>query len=274
MQVTNVRVSFLREKQPVQFEKSRPEVEFSAVLDEGDNHVSTARQLMLDAAAIVYNGLGIEVPKRVAKALASGAALSNTELVAEALTTEKATADGSPPEDTVAFKAAAGETVEVTPVDKPKSKGGRPKGSKNTAPKKKTAKALRLEAEAAADAAAAAVPGEDTPNISTGGERVNPDDEAVPGDEDEGVTEAQQEAANEKAEAAEAEHAEEQEFSPKDLHTLIMSHVNATPRTLSVANAKAVLGNFKVARAQDLTNEQALEGKSMVEKMVEAAATG
>ena len=58
----------------------------------------------------------------------------------------------------------------------------------------------------------------------------------------------------------------------KDLHTLIMSHINATPRTLSVANAKQVLAHFLVARAQDLTHEQAVEGKAMVEKMVKAAA--
>ena len=56
----------------------------------------------------------------------------------------------------------------------------------------------------------------------------------------------------------------------KDLHTLIMSHVNATPRRLSVFSAKRVLAHFKVARAQDLTNEQALEGKAIVEKMVAA----
>ena len=69
---------------------------------------------------------------------------------------------------------------------------------------------------------------------------------------------------------APAAEAEETEFTPKDLHTMIMSHVNATPPRLSVTSAKRVFAHFKVARAQDLTNEQALEGKAIVEKMVAA----
>ena len=161
---------------------------------------------------------------------------------------------------------AAEETPE-TEADKPKTRG-RPRGSKNTAPKKETAKAKR-EREAAEEAAKSAegtaahneiaatdgVPGDDEvpddeskPNISTGGERVNPEDE-VPGDDRE-------------------EHVEDAEFTPKDLHTMIISLVQATPRRLSVANAKQVLAKFKVARAQDLTNEQAVEGKALVEKML------
>ena len=58
MQVTNVRVSFLREKQPAQFEKSRPEVEFAATLNQGDDHRLVARSLMIDATAVVYAGIG------------------------------------------------------------------------------------------------------------------------------------------------------------------------------------------------------------------------
>ena len=45
---------------------------------------------------------------------------------------------------------------------------------------------------------------------------------------------------------------------------------NLRDRRLSVASAMRVFAHFKVARAQDLTNEQALEGKAIVEKMVAA----
>ncbi len=251
MQVTNVRVSFLREKQPAQYEKSAPAVEFSAVLEDGENHGTAARALMISASEVVYNALGYDVPPKVRKALQTGTVPAELSVATE----------------TVEAAEEAPETAEEAPeteAAKPKAKG-RPKGSKNTRPKKGS-KAAK-EAEAAALAAKENdgvpgdddVPGEETPNISTGDERVNPDDE-VPGDD--GVP-------GDETPAAEAE---ETEFTPKDLHTLIMSHVNATPRTLSVANAKQVLAHFKVARAQDLTNEQAVEGKVLVEKMIDAAA--
>ncbi len=244
MQVTNVRVSFLREKQPAQYEKAAPAVEFVATLDQGDDHMATARQLMTDAATIVYAGIGYAVPDRVAQALATGKVPAELSVATETTEAGPATAE------------AAGEG---SGAEEPKGKKrGRPKGSTNTAPKRETAKAKRereaAEAKAAEVSGDDGVPGDEpTPNISTGGERVNPDDDGVPDDDrEESVPDA--------------------EFAPKDLHTLIMSHVNATPRTLSVANAKQVLAHFKVARAQDLTNEQALEGKALVEKMVKASA--
>jgi hypothetical protein len=57
----------------------------------------------------------------------------------------------------------------------------------------------------------------------------------------------------------------------QELDTLVMSHFRATPRTLSLANVKQVLAHFKVARFANFTHEQALEGKAMVEKMLEAS---
>ena len=98
------------------------------------------------------------------------------------------------------------------------------------------------------------------PQVSTNPEnRVDPDHDGVPGDD---ATTPQDE-----GDAS----MEATEFTPKDLHTMIISLVNTTPRRLSVANAKQVLAYFKVARAQDLTNEQAVEGKAMVEKMLPAS---
>jgi len=253
MQVTNVRVSFLREKQPAQYEKAAPAVEFVATLDQGDDHVATARALMIDATTIVYAGIGYDVPPKVAAALASG------KVPAELSATTEITDEASE------------TTEEVSDAEADKSKTrGRPKGSKNTRPKKgtkaakvgDTVKFQGVEGEVTKVATDIPgedeVPGEETSAISTGEARVGPEDDPA----DHGVP-GEDEVPAEETEA---------EFTPKDLHTLIMSHVNATPRTLSVANAKQVLASFKVARAQDLTNEQALIGKEMVEKMVAASA--
>ena len=86
MQVTNVRVSFLREKQPAQYEKAAPAVEFGATLDDGDDHRVAALSLMMDAASVVYAGIGYAVPDKVAAALKGGsvpAGLSVTTETAE-----------------------------------------------------------------------------------------------------------------------------------------------------------------------------------------------
>ncbi len=246
MQVTNVRVSFLREKQPAQYEKAAPAVEFVATLDQGDDHVATARALMTDAATIVYAGIGYDVPERVAAALTSG--IVPAELSVDTKTTEAAE---------TAPEAARGTTATEDAKPKPR---GRPKGSTNTGPKKETAAAKRKRE--AAEKEAAEVPGdgdvpgdEPKPNISTGEARINPED-GIPGDDNvpEGIVPGSDD--------------EVPEFTPKDLHTMIIELVQATPRRLSVANAKAVLAHFKVARAQDLSNEQAVEGKKMVEEML------
>jgi hypothetical protein len=256
MQVTNVRVSFLREKQPAQYEKAAPAVEFSAVLEDGEDHRAATRALMISAAEVVYNAIGYDVPDRVQKALAGGA-------IPAELSVDTKTAE--PAAETVEAAEEAPETAEATPeADKPK-KRGRPKGSKNTAPKKGTA-AAKKAAEAEVPGEDDGVPGDEPSKdaISTGDARVGPDDDATdhgaPGDDDVPGSEESGDPVDDSSD----------EFTPKDLHALIMSHVNATPRTLSVANAKQILAHFKVARAQDLTNEQALEGKAMVEKMVEA----
>jgi hypothetical protein len=256
MQVTNVRVSFLREKQPAQFEKATPSVEFAATLDEGEDHEAAARQLMIDATRVVYNGIGYDVPARVVTALASGTVPSELSVTTE---TEE-TAPEAP--------EAAVEPTESS-ESKPKSRG-RPKGSKNTRPKKGTKAAEEAEKAAGAAVSDESVPGEEAPSaISTGEPRVGPEDDpadhGIPGDEEvPGPTPQDQDPVDGTPE----------EFTPKDLHALIISLVQATPKRLSVANAKQILAHFKVARAQDLTNEQALEGKAMVEKMLAASEGG
>jgi hypothetical protein len=69
MQVTHVKVSFSREKQPLdkmdtfdKSEKSTPFVEYAAVLESGEDHLSITKSLLSDAITSVYSGLGMDVP--------------------------------------------------------------------------------------------------------------------------------------------------------------------------------------------------------------------
>lgn len=240
MQVTNVRVSFLREKQPAQYEKAAPAVEFSAVLDAGDDHRLAARSLMIDATAIVYAGIGYEVPERVAAALASGKVPAEVAVETEAVKV----ADRAP---LTAEKAAAGDngTAEEAPEKPTPKKRGRPKGSTNTRPKagSKAAEKAAKATKKAAPTKAADVPDDDIPGDAP---RVGPKDDP----KDHGIE----------------EEGPRRDFTAKDLHTMIIDLINE--KKLSVPSAKQLLAHFKVARAQDLTADQVAEGKVMIEKMV------
>lgn len=235
MQVTNIKVSFMREKQPVQYEKAQPAVELTATLEDGENHLTATRNLMLDAAAVVYAGIGYPIPEKVADAL--NAIVSGGSVPSGGQATTETSTD----------KPADAKSEDAKPAAK---KRGRPRGSKNAprtvTPENVVATPSEIPGEEAPASseipgeeapASSEIPGEETPNISSGNEdRVDP--------------------------------AADTGFTPKDLHDLIIGHVKATPRTLSVQNARSILAHFKVARAQDLTDEQAAEGKTMVDQMV------
>ena len=239
MQVTNLTVSFLREKQPVQFEKSRPAVEFTAVLDDGEDHVAAARKLMTEAATIVYAGIGYDVPDRVAAALAGGEIPDGGTVVTEKVKT------AAPEAPAASVKGPSAKQD----AEKPKRGRGRPKGSKNTAPK--------ADSKAAKEAAAAAT--SDIP----GNERTDPENPIsnvpsaeVPEPQTTGVPSVEQ--------------APTGEFTAKDLHTLINSSIK--DGKLSIQNAKKLMAHFKVARAKDLTPEQVAEGRVMLTQMINEAA--
>ncbi len=252
MEVTNIRVSFMREKQPVQYEKAQPMVELAGTLEDGENHLTAARNLMMDAATIVYAGIGYSVPAKVADALMNIAAVSQQVKAAKATVNQIKVEKGSAKDEKPAAK-------------KPR---GRPKGSANKKTSEAEVQKIITDANAASEvekaqtakepqdlelaAAAAAndpIPGDEIPgdNISTGGDRIDPD---------------------EKAAGSIGMDDDPEDFTPKDLHDLIIGHVKASPRTLSMDNARAILAHFKVARAQDLTNVQAIEGKVMLDQMV------
>lgn len=245
MQVTNLTVSFLREKQPAQFEKTRPAVEFVATLDDGEDHVAAARRLMIDAATLAYNGIGYDLPPRAAAALAGGEIPAGGTVVTEKV-------------ETAAPKAPAEAPAA------PKKRGpGRPKGSKNTAPKAGS-KAAKEAAAAATEANTSDIPGDDTPqNISTGEERVDPENPTSNVDSVD-IPEPQT------TDAPSAEPAPEGEFTAKDLHTQINAAVK--DGKLTIQSAKKLMAHFRVARAKDLTPAQVVEGRVMLDQMISETA--
>lgn len=272
MQVTNVRVSFFREKQPAQYEKAQPMVELAAVLAEGEDHLGAARHLMLDAATVVYAGLGYAVPEKVAAALAKGetpmgstvnvsmntrantaedfkAQQTGTDVVAEAADKIKETFKGSE-----VAEDHADRVIDLTETDPPK-KRGRPKGSKNTRPKSDT--------QAAADHLAKTdeIPGD---SISTGETRVGPDDTPA----DHGVDDIPGEEAP--AEAEVTTEPVEDAYTSKDLHAYMTQATR--DQKITAQSARQVLTELGVARAQDLTPEKVIKGRKMIDLMIEAGA--
>ena len=243
MQVTTVRVSFLRARPPAQFEKAEPAVEFMATLDDNDDHRLAARSLMIDAADVVYAGLGYKIPEKIAQMLFDDSTPSELDVVVE----------------TNEAEIIAGNAADETP-----KKRGRPKGSRNTLPKKGTKAddlAVAMAKLAPSGQSDDDIPGDDIPddipedkplNISTGEDRIDPEDD-IPGDEPKTMV-------------------DDSEFTGADLQNMLLELIEGTPRQLSVPNAKQMLAYFKVARAKDLTNEQALEGKGMIEQMVAVSA--
>lgn len=250
MQVTNLRVSFLREKQPVQYEKAQPAVEFAAVLEDGEDHMGAARKLMLEAATVVYAGIGYAVPDKVAQALAAGEIPAGGTVVTKKV------------ETAVPAASVKGPSAEQD-AETPKRGRGRPKGSKNTGPKAGSKAAQEKEA-AQLVANTSDIPGGDTPqNISTGGERVDPENptSSVAAAE---VPELQT------TDVPSAESAPTGEGTAKDFQTAINSAVK--DGKLSIQKAKQLMAHFKVARARDLTPQQVTEGQVMLNQMISESA--
>lgn len=287
MQITNIRVSYLRERQPAQYEKQTPAIELAAVLDEGDDYSACARTLMLEAATIAYNAMGFDVPAKIPQKLANGEVPEGGEvIVGGTLPTEEAS-----------------EAAEK-PAEKPKRKSGRPAGSKNTRPKAGTKAAKKVEEEQKAAIAAAeaekakdddadSIPDDDDkgmPQVSTNPEnRVDPDADSIP-DDDAGVAEAPLTVSSDAddipdddaetvgvedtgdptdaIEQAESKSAETVDFTAADLNTMIGTLLQSDK--LSLPDAKSITRHFQVARVHDLNPEQVLEARSMIEKMLEA----
>lgn len=75
-QVTNVRVSFDRKRQPAQYESSGASVEFTAIIGDGEDHNGIAAKLLGEAKTLVLQELAIVAPGVNASVTAQAA---NTE---------------------------------------------------------------------------------------------------------------------------------------------------------------------------------------------------
>lgn len=232
MQVTNVSVSFMREKQPAKFEKSQPSVEFTAVLDDGECYLKAARTLMYNAATVVYAGIGFDVPEKVAAALRAG------ETPVGATTVTNVTNIAAP---------AVEAPVEAEAVEeKPKTRG-RPKGTKNTQPKKNSAADTTKVPVDTSE-----VPGDDVPNI-----RSNPEDRVDPVAEEEAAL------------SAGAVELGEIEYTAKDLHDFVADAI--ANKKMNANQYRQLLAPFKVGRPRDLTPEQALLARDAAIEMLGVA---
>ena len=234
--VTNVRVAFLREKQPAQFEKARPEVEFAATLEPDADYLAVARTLLTDAATLAYNGIGYDLPERVAAALAKGDLPANTRVVA---TTEAAEA---------AEAAAPVETQAAAPAEKASKPRGRPK-------KNQVADDIPDETPAAPAEAPAAAASDDIPdNIRNNPEdRRNPDDD-IPGED--------------AAPAAEKAAPAEATMTPDELFNYIQAAVKGgeiTPQTI-----KQLQREHQFTRVKDLEPERVSEIKKVIDAAIKA----
>ncbi len=264
MQVTNLKVSFLRNRPPAQYETAQPSVEFAATLDEGDDHLAAARQLMSDAVTVGYAGLGYAVPEKIVRALATD------ETPTDITVNIKYVKANEPAQTGADVMAEAAEKVEEAVAENAEAepkKRGRKKGSKNTRPKADT--------QAAEDHLNKVGEADEVPSdISSGEARIGPDDDpadhgidGVPGD-DTPVTSEEPMTPDERAAAYQPV---EQAFTALDLHKYMSEAARDGKITVQAAKAQ-VLQAQGVARAQDLTEEQVIKGKKIIDLMIEAGA--
>ena len=221
-EVTTVRVVRRRSVQPEQFGNAAAEVELVGNVLEGEDYKTVARQMLVDARQLVYENIGLKLPASAVEA-------------AEEVDT---------PTETV--------KVEVSTEEK-KTKGrGRPKGSKDTSPRKNAAK---KQEEVSDDD----IPGEDDdgPNIRNNPEdRRNPEDDDIPGDED-----------DLNLDVGDEDEEQEEEFTAEDLHKYVNDSVKAAK--LTVAQAKQMQREMKVGRIRDLdTPAKVTKAKKMIDSFI------
>lgn len=243
-QITNVRIMRFRKVQPEQFGGAGAEVELHATVLEGEDYRDIARGLLFDARAMVYENLGMKLPASAFKEAKA----------ADQPTTAKASKEPETTEETPAGDVATEPATEEEP-----KRRGRPKGSKNTAPKKGS-KAAKEVAKEAATASADEIPGDDNsdeksmPQISTNPEdRKDPDTNEIPGEE-------------ETAEAGKAP-AAASEMDGMAFNTYINDSIRAGK--LTGVQAKEMMKAMGIARVRDLeTPERLAEAKMMIDTFI------
>ena len=201
-QITTIRVVRRRGVQPEQFGNATAEVELTGTVLDGEDYRAVARQMLRESRALVYQNLGLKLPE---------SALTDAE-------------EADIPDETA--------TVEV------KRGRGRPKGSKDTAPRKSYKnRGAKDDDDKSQDDEGLATEDHDTP-----------DDNHVPANDTAGED-------------------DRVEITPEDLHRYINDLIKTN--RLTVAQAKQMQKAMGIVRVRDLdTVEKVEKAKGMIDAFV------
>jgi hypothetical protein len=231
MQVHTVRVSYTREKQPKDYEKAAPAIEFSAAIEEGEDHFKAGRQLMIDACSVVYNALGMTVPELVLQHLAQG------EIpVGGSVTVETPKAAAAPKKEEPKTVDNTGDYVS----DVPGGEDGAKEEEKAAEPKRRGRPPKKA-------------PVSDVP-------------EDVPGDEEKPAANVAD--VPEDVPAETPSESEEPVYTIEDLRHHLTALI--TGKALSVADVKETIAAYGASRTDDLSPEDALKVKVDLDNLVES----
>lgn len=128
MQVYEVEVTFMRKRQPKEYENAQSQVTLKASLEDGEDYENAMSELMSSAASHVYSQLGLNVAQGTQSATAtktdSGAASKSKPGPKKGTTKKQEAAEDVP--DNGGEEAPANDVPDETPAEAPKK----------TAPKK------------------------------------------------------------------------------------------------------------------------------------------
>ena len=251
MHVHDIRVSFTREKQPREYEKSAPSIELSASLSEDEDPIAACRELMTTACTTVYNALGMGVPEAIAAKLADGEIPDGGTAKKE--TAKKTAAKKTTTKKTAAKKSAdSGDAGDELPDD-----GEDDKAKKDTAKKTESKKAASDD-ELPDD-------GEDDKAKKTDSKKAAADDE-LPDDDDGDKSEASggDELPDDGDSGSEESGGDDgEEMSAEDLQSFITKQVS--DKKINVADVKKILSDHGASRTSDIPADERGEVKKKIE---------
>ena len=257
MHVHDIRVSFTREKQPREYEKSAPSIELCASLNDDEDPIAASRELMQTACAAVYNALGMDVPEAIQSKLDAGevpdggtakkdTAKKSTakKTAAKKTETKKAAADDDlPDDDTGSDEKAKKDTAKKTETKKAAAADDDLPDDGDEKAKKDTAK--KTETKKAAD--------DDLPDDDSNSEKSSDSksekssDDDLPDDGDTGSEDA----------------GGDEQMSAEDLQSFITERVSN--KKIGVAKVKEILAEHGASRTSDVPADERADVKQKIE---------
>lgn len=151
MQVYEIEVTFMRKRQPKEYENAQAQVTLKASLEDGEDHGAAIESLMSSAASHVYSQLGLNVAQGTQSATTKsneGQTASKGKSAAKGKSTAKkaepAPADDLPgddgPSEAPASSGGSDEVPDETPAEEPKKQEKAADDVPAEAPKKAEAK--------------------------------------------------------------------------------------------------------------------------------------